>query len=138
MNLRYENLAEHLLNAIAQNLYRPGERLPSVRQLSQQHRVSTATAVSALRRLEDQGYIEARQRSGYYVRARSRSPLQEPAISAPPRGPTLVTGQELVLRLIKAANNPKIVQLGAAVRSEERRVGKECRRLCRSRWSPYH
>jgi hypothetical protein len=28
---------------------------------------------------------------------------------------------------------------GASVaRSEERRVGKECRRLCRSRWSPYH
>ena len=26
----------------------------------------------------------------------------------------------------------------AALRSEERRVGKECRRLCRSRWSPYH
>ena len=24
------------------------------------------------------------------------------------------------------------------VRSEERRVGKECVRLCRSRWSPYH
>jgi hypothetical protein len=27
---------------------------------------------------------------------------------------------------------------GAKGRSEERRVGKECRRLCRSRWSPYH
>ena len=24
------------------------------------------------------------------------------------------------------------------MRSEERRVGKECERLCRSRWSPYH
>ena len=23
-------------------------------------------------------------------------------------------------------------------RSEERRVGKECSELCRSRWSPYH
>ena len=23
-------------------------------------------------------------------------------------------------------------------RSEERRVGKECATLCRSRWSPYH
>ena len=23
-------------------------------------------------------------------------------------------------------------------RSEERRVGKECSRTCRSRWSPYH
>ena len=26
----------------------------------------------------------------------------------------------------------------AARRSEERRVGKECSLLCRSRWSPYH
>ncbi len=115
MNLRYETLAEHLLNAIAQNLYRPGERLPSVRQLSQQHQVSTATAVSALRLLEDQGHLEARQRSGYYVKPRPRSSLLEPAMSAPPREPTLVTGQELVLRLVKAANDPKIVQLGAAV-----------------------
>ena len=27
---------------------------------------------------------------------------------------------------------------GETSRSEERRVGKECLRLCRSRWSPYH
>ena len=27
---------------------------------------------------------------------------------------------------------------GKEFRSEERRVGKECLRLCRSRWSPYH
>ena len=27
---------------------------------------------------------------------------------------------------------------GIQTRSEERRVGKECLRLCRSRWSPYH
>ena len=27
---------------------------------------------------------------------------------------------------------------GGAMRSEERRVGKECSLLCRSRWSPYH
>src|SRR3546814_9514064 len=27
---------------------------------------------------------------------------------------------------------------GKIVRSEERRVGKECVRTCRSRWSPYH
>ena len=26
----------------------------------------------------------------------------------------------------------------AAARSEERRVGKECASMCRSRWSPYH
>ena len=30
------------------------------------------------------------------------------------------------------------VKAGIVKRSEERRVGKECLRLCRSRWSPYH
>ena len=30
------------------------------------------------------------------------------------------------------------VEGGGGGRSEERRVGKECLRLCRSRWSPYH
>src|SRR6184192_3704371 len=29
-------------------------------------------------------------------------------------------------------------QLLQDVRSEERRVGKECQSTCRSRWSPYH
>jgi ATP-binding cassette subfamily C protein CydC len=47
-----------------------------------------------------------------------------------------------------ARNVLKAVELEATIeakgglhyrlRSEERRVGKECRRLCRSRWSPYH
>src|SRR3546814_15410525 len=34
---------------------------------------------------------------------------------------------------------PEIYEMQArAIRSEERRVGKECVRTCRSRWSPYH
>ena len=30
------------------------------------------------------------------------------------------------------------MEFAALKRSEERRVGKECRTVCRSRWSPYH
>src|SRR3546814_4177473 len=30
------------------------------------------------------------------------------------------------------------LQASYAIRSEERRVGKECVSTCRSRWSPYH
>ena len=33
-------------------------------------------------------------------------------------------------------NGEKVIAF--PLRSEERRVGKECLRLCRSRWSPYH
>ena len=45
-------------------------------------------------------------------------------------------------RMVKAAGVPMTIHLTLdreeALRSEERRVGKECLRLCRSRWSPYH
>ena len=39
---------------------------------------------------------------------------------------------------IEESNFTKSYYKLAASRSEERRVGKECLRLCRSRWSPYH
>src|SRR3546814_16592318 len=39
----------------------------------------------------------------------------------------------------KRASSPsRDVRISASGRSEERRVGKECGRTCRSRWSPYH
>ena len=34
--------------------------------------------------------------------------------------------------------NGEIVKIQNYLRSEERRVGKECSEPCRSRWSPYH
>ena len=39
-----------------------------------------------------------------------------------------------IAEMIEAHPGVKVVVL----RSEERRVGKECPQLCRSRWSPYH
>ena len=35
-------------------------------------------------------------------------------------------------------NEPEQWEIKNNVRSEERRVGKECVSTCRSRWSPYH
>src|SRR3546814_9147699 len=43
----------------------------------------------------------------------------------------LVTSQKMQFRWRNPERNPYI-------RSEERRVGKECVSTCRSRWSPYH
>ena len=39
---------------------------------------------------------------------------------------------------IQETFNKDLAELKNKQRSEERRVGKECLRLCRSRWSPYH
>jgi polyketide synthase PksN len=50
-----------------------------------------------------------------------------------------ILGPEILALPRKLAVNYHDALLPAlAGRSEERRVGKECRRLCRSRWSPYH
>ena len=37
---------------------------------------------------------------------------------------------------VRDQEGKSVIEIG--LRSEERRVGKECERLCRSRWSPYH
>ena len=47
----------------------------------------------------------------------------------------IADGTEVVMQ--KAAIT-MLLPKGTIKRSEERRVGKECRPLCRSRWSPYH
>ena len=45
-------------------------------------------------------------------------------------------------RLMDRRGPRLVMEMGAcfmaAGRSEERRVGKECQSVCRSRWSPYH
>ncbi|XOZ33764.1 PLP-dependent aminotransferase family protein [Halomonadaceae bacterium KBTZ08] len=111
----YQQLANKLVSRIEQAIYAPGDRLPGVRALSDQEGVSVSTVVSAYHWLEDQGYAEARPRSGYYIRERHEERLPEPGPSRPQSAPTPITGQEMVLQLMKASRNPGIVQLGTAV-----------------------
>ncbi len=111
----YEQVASRLAEQIDEGLYRPGDRLPGVRRLARQFGVSISTIVQAQGLLEDDGHLEARPRSGYYVRAQVWPRPEAPAISRPTVRPMPVTGQELVLRLVQAANEPDFIQLGAAV-----------------------
>jgi DNA-binding transcriptional MocR family regulator len=75
--------------------------------------------LAAYRQLEDSGLLEARNRSGFYVKAAPRIQVLPPRILVTTMRPAPVTGQDMVLQLIKAANNPNIVQLGAAVPAPE-------------------
>lgn len=112
---RYQSLADSLQNQIETGVLRVGERLPGVRTLAQQRAVSVATAVMAYRRLEETGWLEARERSGFYVRPRPVAQTPEPRITRPALRPRPVTGQNLVLDLIRATQDPSMVQFGAAV-----------------------
>ncbi|MBB6345781.1 FadR/GntR family transcriptional regulator [Nonomuraea muscovyensis] len=60
-------LTERMLELIRTGGHRPGDRLPSTRELSQRFAVTTPTLREALRRLEATGAIEMRHGSGIYV-----------------------------------------------------------------------
>lgn len=68
---RYLEIAENIANLIADGSLRPGDPLPSVRQAAEQRKVSKGTVVQAYSILETQHLIEARPKSGFYVKARS-------------------------------------------------------------------
>jgi len=75
----YLQIADRFTSQIHQQLLKTGEKLPSVRALSQEQGISISTAYKAYVQLEIKGLIEARPKSGYYVRytpARSFDPAK--------------------------------------------------------------
>ena len=112
--LRYEKLADDVAGMIAGGVLRAGERLPSVRKLAEERRVSISTAVQAFRQLEERGLVEARPQSGFFVRARPQ-PLLAPATQAAPETPVLVDLNQRLVGVLEANQQPGIVPLGAAL-----------------------
>ncbi len=112
----YQQLADELAAAIAAGLLRAGERLPSVRESCRRRGISPATVFQAYARLEGDGLIEARPRSGFYVRA-ARPAAQSRALPAPAStrgGAQAVTLSEQAFALLAAATDASLVPLGSA------------------------
>lgn len=112
--LLYQRIAQQLAEDIRRGVYRPGERVPSVRKMSQQLSVSHATVLQAYANLEDQGMIRARPQSGFYVH-------QTPVLTAPTpdiaqvERPTLVTRSSIINQVLSESRREGLIPLGAAV-----------------------
>ena len=118
----YEEIAGQFRQLIACGTLRSGERVPSVRRLARQRRVSISTVLQAYRVLENERAIEARPQSGYFVCSSRRRPPAEPAMSRAGSKPTEVRVSELsmqVMNLMSAARDPELIRFGAALPSPE-------------------
>ncbi|MCB1968237.1 MAG: winged helix-turn-helix transcriptional regulator, partial [Candidatus Accumulibacter sp.] len=111
--LRYEQLAEDLSSIIAGGNLRPGERLPSVRRLSRERRLSVSTVLQALHQLEDRGLVEARPQSGYFVR-HAPAPRAQPHVRSTPDEAVPVDVSQRLLRVLQTGGQPGVAPLGAA------------------------
>ena len=63
----YMQLYEQLRTDIINSVYKYGDKLPSKRLLADETLTSVITVEHAYSILCDEGYIESRERSGYYV-----------------------------------------------------------------------
>lgn len=114
MSKLYENVAGRVADLVDKGVYNFGERVPSVRELSRELGVSTTTVVEAYRLLEDQGVLEARPQSGYFVKIHevdSRSP--QPDCLAP-SDPVPVTVIDMVVNLMADHQRRDLVRLAGA------------------------
>jgi DNA-binding transcriptional MocR family regulator len=68
----YIQVAEGLEKLISDETLKIGDKLPSVRTLSEEYGISMGTAFQAYYHLEGKGLIESRPKSGYYVRFNMR------------------------------------------------------------------
>ena len=64
----WEQIAARVRVAVAAGELRPGESLPSVRELARRLRVNPATVAQAYRELAQEGFVETRHGSGTFVR----------------------------------------------------------------------
>jgi DNA-binding transcriptional MocR family regulator len=110
---KYLKLAKGFERQLQAGVLRVGDRLPSLRQLRAEHRISASTAVGCYVWLERQGYVRARPKSGFYV---SRAPMPDgpsPRVAGRSAGP--VTVQMAVVKKEAGVSSGDGIQLGPAI-----------------------
>jgi DNA-binding transcriptional MocR family regulator len=115
----YEKLADEMIVQIEAGTFPVGEKIPSVRESSEQKNLSVTTVLQAYRLVEDRGFIEARPQSGYYVR--NRREQENPDKSSDSdfcselSTPSEVEFSDLVMKVMYDSANTSLLQLGAAL-----------------------
>lgn len=116
--LRYEQLASELASLIESRVLSRGDRLPSVRQLSKERRLSVSTVLQALHLLEDRGLVEARPQSGYFVR-QAKTSHAEPLVRSTPDAAMPVDISQRLVRVLQSGTRPGVAPLAAALPAPE-------------------
>src|SRR3954465_10256490 len=98
---KYLQVAEGIEQMIQEEVLRIGDKLPSVRMLSDEYGISMGTAFQAYYYLEGKGLIESRPKSGYYVRFNHKRFPAMPAAAKPEAMAETVSVDEMVTAVFK-------------------------------------
>src|SRR5690242_21812577 len=98
----YLKVAHQIQGQIRKGALRVGDKVPSIRGLKRQQGVSVSTVLQAYFWLENQGWIEPRPQSGFYVRVPFSQLLPEPDFQASRSVPTDVGVCDLLHEVVNS------------------------------------
>lgn len=111
---KYLQVASGIEQMIQEEILRIGDKLPSVRVLSEEYGISMGTAFQAYYHLEGKGLIEARPKSGYYVRFNNKRFPDVPAISKPEPVVNEISTQEMINHVFRNISDDDLINLSVA------------------------
>ena len=110
----YLQVADGLEKLIGDETLKIGDKLPSVRMLSEEYGISMGTAFQAYYHLEGKGLIESRPKSGYYVRFSMRRMPGLPRISEPEAVASEVSVRDMISTVFRKLGKNDIVNFSVA------------------------
>lgn len=116
---RYLKLADEIESKIQTGVYKAGARIPSIRNVRERSGYSINTVSQAYIELEKRGLIEARPKSGYYVKPRLDQILPAPRIQKHKPEPKKVSINTLASSVVEAMADKSILRLGGTLVAPE-------------------
>ncbi|MEM5514687.1 PLP-dependent aminotransferase family protein [Pseudoalteromonas sp. AS84] len=109
----YQQVIQLIRDMSAQQVLLPGEKLPSLRKMADNLNISIPTVKQAYQSLEDQGLVEAREKSGYFLKVVSMAHNLPKRVKLS-REPVVVNKQALIEQVYSAIHQANVVPFGIA------------------------
>ena len=109
----YQQVIQMILTMVEQKSLLPGEKLLSLRTMAHNLNVSVPTVKQAYQLLEAQGWVVAREKSGYFLSTRREANVY-PKRTQLPNKPVVVNKQALIEQVYSGIHQPHTVPLGIA------------------------
>ncbi|MDP4215874.1 MAG: PLP-dependent aminotransferase family protein [Bacteroidota bacterium] len=110
----YLQVADGIEKMIGEETLRIGDKLPSVRVLSEEYGISMGTAFQAYYHLEGKGLVEARPKSGYYVRFNFRRMPALPRMAAAETVASEVSVEEMISTVFNSISSDDLINFSVA------------------------
>lgn len=115
MAFQYLELADEIENKILKGDFLTGEKLPSLRKMHQEYNRSITTIHQAYLELEKRGMVEAKEKSGFFVKRFRQDDFRQPELHRCKAEPQKVNVNNLQKSISKRLGDPNISLLGYTI-----------------------